>query len=52
MLGVEGRVVADAKADPWVAERASRLVECIPAGGEELEQLLGQLDLRRSTASA
>lgn len=52
MMGVEGRLVADPTADPWVGERASRLVGCIPAGGDELEQLLGQLRLRRSEASA
>jgi len=51
MTGEEERLVADDEADPWVAARASRLVECIPAGGRELEQLLGQLRLLPSGSS-
>jgi 3-(3-hydroxy-phenyl)propionate hydroxylase len=32
-------------ADPWVQQRAARMVACIPASGDELEPLLGQIGL-------
>jgi len=43
----EGKgVEATAEADPWVAERAGRILSCLPASGEDLEQLAGQLGLK------
>jgi 2-polyprenyl-6-methoxyphenol hydroxylase-like FAD-dependent oxidoreductase len=32
-------------ADPWVRQAASRIVACIPASGDDLEPLLGQIGL-------
>jgi 3-(3-hydroxy-phenyl)propionate hydroxylase len=34
-----------AAADPWVTKNAARIVECVPASGEDLEPLLAQLGL-------
>jgi len=48
LLGAADRVDAEAAADPWVARHAGRLVECTPAGGDALDQLLAQLGLKRS----
>jgi len=38
--------------DPWVAQHFARLVECLPACGDELVQLLPQLALERVTAGS
>jgi 2-polyprenyl-6-methoxyphenol hydroxylase-like FAD-dependent oxidoreductase len=32
-------------ADPWVQQNAARILACIPASGEDLEPLLGQIGL-------
>jgi hypothetical protein len=32
-------------ADPWVREARARIVACIPASGDDLEPLLGQIGL-------
>jgi hypothetical protein len=32
-------------ADPWVGQRAARILSCIPASGEDLESLLTQIGL-------
>ncbi len=45
VLGREGQLVATAAADPWVAANAARLGECLPATGDHLAQLVGQLGL-------
>jgi len=43
----EGKAVeATAEADPWVAERAGRILSCLPASGDDLTQLAGQLGLK------
>lgn len=45
LLGVERPVRAGASADPWVRERAARLVSCAPASGRTLARMLGQIGL-------
>jgi 2-polyprenyl-6-methoxyphenol hydroxylase-like FAD-dependent oxidoreductase len=51
LLGAGGSLRVRAGADPWVQQRAARMVACIPASGEELEPLLAQtgLSARRDT---
>ena len=42
----EGRSVgALAGADPWVRQRAAKILPCVPASGDELEPLLAQIGL-------
>jgi 2-polyprenyl-6-methoxyphenol hydroxylase-like FAD-dependent oxidoreductase len=43
LLGGEVRALQGA--DPWVARHAARICSCIPASGEDLETLLGQIRL-------
>ena len=38
-------VRALAAADPWVSDNAARIVDCVPASGEDLEPLLAQIGL-------
>ena len=53
MLGIDANLHATSAADRWVAQFASRLLPCLPAHGEELERLAGQLSLTiASTAAA
>jgi 2-polyprenyl-6-methoxyphenol hydroxylase-like FAD-dependent oxidoreductase len=45
LLGAGGDVRALPGADPWVQQAAPRILACIPASGEDLEPLLGQIGL-------
>jgi 2-polyprenyl-6-methoxyphenol hydroxylase-like FAD-dependent oxidoreductase len=45
MLGIEGRVMASADADPWLAERADRVVQALPAAGRDLWKLARQVGI-------
>jgi len=45
LLGVEGGVRAGSGADDWVRRRAERILPCVPASGDPLRRLLGQLGL-------
>jgi 2-polyprenyl-6-methoxyphenol hydroxylase-like FAD-dependent oxidoreductase len=45
LLGAGGEVRALPGADSWVRDARARIVACIPASGEELEALLGQIGL-------
>jgi hypothetical protein len=38
-------VRALAAADPWVSDNAARIVDCVPASGEDLAPLLAQIGL-------
>lgn len=49
LLNLEGRLRATGEADPWVAERLERLPPLLPACGEDLDALLGQLGLEASS---
>jgi 2-polyprenyl-6-methoxyphenol hydroxylase-like FAD-dependent oxidoreductase len=46
LLGIQDGLVADASADEWVAQNRAKILPCIPASGEELSRLVGQLGLR------
>ena len=46
LLGLEGGLQAEDNADPWVRERAERLLPCIPASGSDLATLAAQLRLK------
>jgi 2-polyprenyl-6-methoxyphenol hydroxylase-like FAD-dependent oxidoreductase len=46
LLGMGAPLEAAPGASPWVAERSSRLLSCIPASGAHLEAALRQLGLR------
>ena len=35
--------------DPWVRDNAARIVSCIPASGDDLQQLLAQIGLSNGT---
>ncbi|HVS01875.1 MAG TPA: FAD-dependent monooxygenase [Thermoanaerobaculia bacterium] len=45
LLGLDGPPRATPEATPWVRSQAERVLPCIPAGGEELDQLLAQIGL-------
>jgi 2-polyprenyl-6-methoxyphenol hydroxylase-like FAD-dependent oxidoreductase len=45
LLGADRTVRALPGADPWVRQSAERIVSCIPASGDDLEPLLGQIGL-------
>jgi 2-polyprenyl-6-methoxyphenol hydroxylase-like FAD-dependent oxidoreductase len=42
---VRARQEKAGEVDPWVRQTASRILVCIPASGDELEPLLGQIGL-------
>ena len=43
--GAAARSVRGRVADPWVQQNAARIVQCIPASGDDLEALLEQIGL-------
>jgi 2-polyprenyl-6-methoxyphenol hydroxylase-like FAD-dependent oxidoreductase len=45
LLGAGRTVQALPGADPWVRQTAARIAACIPASGDDLEALLGQVGL-------
>lgn len=45
MLGRDGGLKPRNGTDPWIASRAARLLPCLPATGDGLKQLAGQLAL-------
>jgi 2-polyprenyl-6-methoxyphenol hydroxylase-like FAD-dependent oxidoreductase len=45
LLGTGGTVRALPKADPWVRQTAARILDCIPASGDDRETLLEQVGL-------
>jgi 3-(3-hydroxy-phenyl)propionate hydroxylase len=45
LLGLEGAPRAAEDADPWVAERADRILGCLPVSGEDLREAAGRLKL-------
>jgi 2-polyprenyl-6-methoxyphenol hydroxylase-like FAD-dependent oxidoreductase len=51
LLGLSGPLLATPKASPWVRRHAERILPCIPASGETLEALLGQIGLEMETGS-
>ena len=45
LLGDGEKARALPAADPWVRENRARIVDCVPASGDDLEPLLGQIGL-------
>jgi 2-polyprenyl-6-methoxyphenol hydroxylase-like FAD-dependent oxidoreductase len=45
LLGADREVRALSGADPWVRQNRARILACVPASGEDLEPLLGQIGL-------
>ena len=45
LLGAGEKVRALPASDPWVQQRRERILACVPASGEDLEPLLGQIGL-------
>lgn len=45
LLGVQGAPKPKEKADRWVKEHSARILRCLPASGEDLARLMGQLQL-------
>jgi 2-polyprenyl-6-methoxyphenol hydroxylase-like FAD-dependent oxidoreductase len=45
LLGAGREVRALPEADPWVRQTRARILACIPASGDDLEPLLGQIGL-------
>ncbi len=52
LLGSRNPPTTQPDTDPWVAERAERLISCLPASGPELDALLNQLRLRPCASAA
>ncbi len=44
--GLSKAVEVPGEVDPWVAARAGRIADCVPASGEDLSRLLAQLGIR------
>jgi len=45
LMGLAGRRAEAAEGGSWIARNASRIVQCIPASGEDLNALLKQIGL-------
>lgn len=45
LSGLEGGLKPQAGTDPWIANNAARLLPCLPATGDDLAALAGQLKL-------
>jgi 2-polyprenyl-6-methoxyphenol hydroxylase-like FAD-dependent oxidoreductase len=50
--GEDGHFVPGPQADPWIAAHAAALLSCLPATGEKLTELAGQVGLEFETADA
>lgn len=46
LLGLKDAFRPDDSADPWVGQFSDQLLPCLPASGDELEELAGQLGLK------
>jgi hypothetical protein len=46
LLGIDGHPEARGDAPGWAAQRADRIVPCIPASGGDLARLLEQIGLK------
>jgi 2-polyprenyl-6-methoxyphenol hydroxylase-like FAD-dependent oxidoreductase len=45
LLGLEGELGCLEQTDPWVGQRADRLLSCVPASGADLDAMMQQLGL-------
>lgn len=46
LQGLGGGLRPDGSADPWVCQRAARILRCLPASGTDLDLLAAQLHLK------
>jgi len=51
LLGLDGGLQPTGNTDPWVRQHAGQLLSCLPASGDELPRLAGQLGLEASCLS-
>lgn len=51
LLGIAGPLKARSGANPWVKEHRADILPCLPASGDHLKALLGQLQLDLPTAN-
>ena len=51
LLGRSGAPEAKRSAEPWVKAHSARILPCVPASGEHLAQLLGQIGLELEAAA-
>jgi 3-(3-hydroxy-phenyl)propionate hydroxylase len=49
LLGADREVQALPGANPWVVQNRTRILDCVPASGDDLEPLLGQFGLTAAT---
>src|SRR5688500_66863 len=49
LLSAGREVRALSGADPWVRQNRTRILDCVPASGDDLEPLLGQIGLTAAT---
>jgi 3-(3-hydroxy-phenyl)propionate hydroxylase len=49
LLGADREVQALPGANPWVGQNRTRILDCVPASGDDLEPLLGQIGLTAAT---
>lgn len=47
LLGTMGEAKPRVQTDPWIIERSTRILPCLPASGEHLNQLFDQIGLDR-----
>jgi 2-polyprenyl-6-methoxyphenol hydroxylase-like FAD-dependent oxidoreductase len=52
LLGPAGGIWAGSETDAWVRERCARILPCLPASGNDLARLAGQLRLEFGTDAA
>jgi 2-polyprenyl-6-methoxyphenol hydroxylase-like FAD-dependent oxidoreductase len=45
LLGLSGAITTRPKTDVWIKQQSARILPCLPASGEDLSQLLNQLEL-------
>lgn len=45
LLNVNGDLKTTAAAPPWIRDRAGRVLPCLPASGDDLQALMGQIGL-------
>ena len=46
LLGIEASLKISSDAPDWIGKHPGRVLPCIPASGEDLQQLLKQIGLR------
>ncbi len=52
LMALDGGSAAKPDADRWVRDRAARIIPCLPASGDHLRQLAGQIGIEYTQAAA